>query len=176
MSSPGKHCSFLAGVLVFFCLPALSVAQDPIEKPQIPDDYVVPPPRTITTELKPEKPKRVVDIHFFENRQSCSLTFKAEASRVETHVDQPVTFRTSITKKCGSRALNAPIPVQQTFSVRSTKKKKQNPDAVQKITPNASSSSFLYKFDSPGVWQVTVVNKMDDIETHTLSFPITVLP
>lgn len=176
MSSLGKNCLTLAGILIFFCLPALSDAQDPPEKPQIPDDYIVPPPRTITTELKPEKAKRVVDIHFFENHQACSLTFKAEASRVEIHVDQPVTFRTNITKKCGSRSLTAPIPVQMTFSVRSPKKKKQNPDAVQKITPNATSASFLYTFDSPGVWQVTVVNKMDDIETHTLSFPITVLP
>ena len=103
-------------------------------------------------------------------------TFKVEASRVEIHVDQAVNFRTSIHKKCGGKSLNAPTPVQMTFSVRAVKKKKQNPDAVQKVTPNGSNTIFTYKFDSPGVWQVSVVHKMNDIETHTLSFPVTVLP
>ncbi|MBQ9243907.1 MAG: hypothetical protein IJ165_11930 [Proteobacteria bacterium] len=179
MSSPGKHCLIFSCLISLCALPALSSAQDPAEKPQIPADYIVPPPRTITAELKPEKPKRVVDIHYFENRQACVETFKLEASRIEIHVGQSVSFRSSIQKKCGGRSLTAPIPVQLTFSAKSNKKarshKKSTTD-IQKLTPNGPASSFSHTFDCAGVWQVSVVHKMNETETHTLSFPVTVLP
>lgn len=163
--------SVLSGGLVNVMFPGLIMAQDGDV------DIVVPPPRTITAQLKPVSPKRIVDIHYLdaENR-SCVDTFKLEAGRKIIHVGQSTNFRDSIQRKCNDKRLNAPIPVSITFSVRAANGKKNHSDQTKTVKPDGNSYVFSHTFESVGTYHVTAVHHMGDVESHTVSFTVNVLP
>ncbi len=172
MTNVGYLYRYVWGCFFLICIPIFASAQD-----IIPEDYIVPEPKTITASIKPAAPKRVVDIHFFdEAKRRCVDTIKLESSRIHIHAGQPATFRTSIQRKCNDKSLPAPIPQSATFSVRAVGSKKTSPDSTENITPSSSSSSFSHTFSASGSYQVAVIHRMNEVESHTVSFTITVLP
>ena len=101
-------------------------------------------------------------------------TYKVEASRIYIHTHQAVSFTSYIQRKCGGKILNAPIPKSVTFTARNINGKSGS--ANQTITPNASSFSFTHTFEKSGTYQINVVHHVDDVESHTVSFTVSVLP
>lgn len=174
----GRHPLFLCFCIFTMLLPISAFAQDPTPSPILPpEDFVVPPARTITAPLKPAPPKRIVDIHFFdEQHRACVDTFKIEASRKIIYAGQSVTFRSSISRKCNQKSVTAPIPIKVDFFVRSLNSKKNSPDSSQSVTPQSSSNAFSQTFNNQGSYQITVVHHINDSLTHTVSLSVPVLP
>ncbi len=138
---------------------------------------VVPPPRTITTTLKPERPAKTVDIHFFDDQKRiCHDSYKVESSRKTIHAGQGVTFSSRISRKCNEKSVGAPIPLSASFHVRAVGSKKNASDSNQKQTVDSNAFSFSYTFKSAGTYQVSIVHQMSESETHTVSLTINVLP
>lgn len=172
MTKAGFFSSHFLGSILLFMLPCYATAQN-----VPPQDVVVPPPRTITASLKPTAPSRIVDIHSFDDdRRSCVDTYKLESARVRIYAGQTVSFRTGNQRKCNGKGLNAPIPQSTTFSVRNTGGKKTSPDATQTIKPSGNSFSFTHTFTSAGNYQISVIHRINEAETYTISFTIQVLP
>ncbi len=169
MFQNSSFVSILSGGLALAMFPGLCMAQDGNV------DIVVPPPRTITAPLKPVPPQRTVDIHYLdtENR-SCIDTFKLEAGRKIIHAGQSTNFRDSVQRSCDGKRLNAPVPVSITFSVRAANGKKT--DQTNTIKPDGSSYVFSHTFTAAGTYYVTAVHHMGDVESHTVSFTVNVLP
>ena len=144
-------------------------------KPKAPPAPEVPTTRTITTTLKPERPKRVIDLYYLDgNKRSCVDTYKVEASRVYIHTHQAISFTSYIQRKCGGKFLNAPIPKSVTFTARNINGKSGS--ANQTITPSSSTFSITHTFEKSGTYQINIVHHVDDIESHTVSFTVSVLP
>lgn len=153
-------------------MPATVAAQDHTISPE---NLIVPPPRTITAEIKRDKPSRTVDIHYHDaDMRSCVDTFKLEASTANIEVNQNVTFRLRIQRKCDNKSLKPPVPVSATFTTRSATSKKNTPDSVQTIQPSGNTFAFSTRFTQTGSWQVSVVSAITNIEKHTVSFVIKV--
>lgn len=160
-----------AGIL-FAWMPSHASAQD---TGTLLTDIPVPLPRTITAQIKPEKPSRTVDIHYHDaNMRTCVDTFKLEASSIKIEVDKNVTFRLRIQRKCDDKAQKAPVPVSATFATRATNSKKNTPDDTQTIQPSGNSFAFTTRFPKEGTWQVSVVSAITEIEKHTVSFVVKV--
>ncbi len=174
----GRHPLLLCACIFTMLLPISAFAQDPPPSPTLPpEDFVVPPARTITATLKPASPKRIVDIHFFdEQHRSCVDTFKVEASRKTIHAGQSVTFRSSISRKCNQKSVSAPIPIKVDFFVRALNSKKKSPDSSQSASSQNASNVFTQTFNNQGSYQITVVHHMNDSLTHTVSLTVPVLP
>lgn len=137
---------------------------------------VVPPPRTITAEIKAKNPERVVDIFFNdEQMRICNDSYKIEASRSEIYVAKPCGFRMRISRKCDTRSLKAPVPEQAKFIVRALGSKKNSPLYSEDLQPNSASFGFTYTFERAGSYQVSIVNRYSEHETHTVSFVVSVL-
>jgi hypothetical protein len=166
---PQKLTAIAVGILM---MPTTAAAQDNAISPQ---NIIVPPPRTITAEIKQEKPSRTVDIHYHDdNMRSCVDSFKLEASTANIEVNQNVTFRLRIQRKCDNKSLKAPVPVSATFTTRATASKKNTPDNVQTIQPAGNTFAFSTRFTQTGSWQVSVVSAITNLEKHTVSFVIKV--
>lgn len=163
--------SILIGGLAVAVFPDSVVAQDGNA------EIVVPPPRTITAALKPVPPQRIVDIHYLDaDNRSCIDTFKLEAGRKIIHAGQSTNFRDSIQRSCDGKRLNAPVPVSITFSVRAANGKKNHSDQTNTIKPDGSSYVFSHTFTAAGTYYVTAVHRMGEVEAHTVSFTVNVLP
>ena len=134
----------------------------------------VPKPRTITAQIKPKALARTVDILFFRDGRTCTDSFTLSASRREIHPGEPVTFRSSISRKCNGQAAKAPVPASVSFTVRSTAKKSKA--AAQTVQPTGTVSSFAHTFERTGAYQVTAVHTMNDVETHTITMTVQVVP
>ena len=144
-------------------------------KPKSPQPPEIPTTRTITTTLKPERPKRVIDLYYLDgNNRSCTDTYKVEASRVYIHTHQAISFTSYIQRKCNGKFLNAPIPKSVTFTARNINGKSGS--ANQTITPSASTFTFTHTFEKSGTYQINIVHHVDDIESHTVSFTVNVMP
>ena len=165
-----KHRIPLLCLAAVCCLSGQANAQD-----VAPSDFVVPPPRTITAPLKPQKLAKTVEIMSFEEGMVCNSVFTLSASRKEIHPGETVTFRSSIQRKCNDKAAKAPVPVSVAFSVRSTGKKPKTENS-QTSQPTASASSFTHTFEKLGTYQVTVIHAMNDVETHTVTLNVQVVP
>ena len=138
-------------------------------------NVVVPPPRTITADLKFDKPSRTVDIHYHdENMKSCVDTYKLEASTKTIEIDKNISFRLRIQRKCNQKNVKAPTPVSATFTTRFLASKKNSPDSVQTIQPSGNTFAFSTRFTQAGSWQVSVVSAITEIEKHTVSFVVKV--
>lgn len=151
-------------------MPIHAYAQEPAA-----ENPIVPPPRTITAELKPSKPARTVDIHYHdENMRTCVDTFKLEASQETIETDKNITFRLRIQRKCNGKSLKAPVPVSATFTTRYMASGKNTPDSTHTIQPSGNTFTFTTRFTQAGSWQISVVSAITEIEKHTVSFVVKV--
>lgn len=162
-------------VSALFLCPSMALAQsaNPTSNDGSQAVIVIPPPRTITAKLKEKPPAKSVDIMFFRDGRVCTDTFKLDTSRTEIHPNETVSFRHVISRKCDNKKMKAPDPVSSTWSVRNRSKILGNP---QTITPSGTSFGFSYTFDKVGTYQISVANHFDDVETHTVTLTVQVVP
>lgn len=128
--------------------------------------------RTITAELPVERVKRVVELHYNDAKmRQCVDSWQLEASRLEIYAGEPVSFRVKSSRRCDEKSEQAPRAVQAIWTIRGLQGKKASSET---ITPQSSSYAFSYVFPSVGSYQVTVQNRLDELEVHTISIPIIV--
>ena len=167
-----RHLTLLA-LLTALLLPCSSFAK-PKKQPEPPAQ----PPlvtKTITSPLKPERPKRTIDLYYLDsNQRSCTDTYRVEASKVYLHANQPITFTTYTQRKCGEKFLNSPIPKSVSFTARNINGKTGSGN--QTLTPSSGTFSFTHTFPKSGTYQINITYHIDDIESHTISFTVSVLP
>lgn len=132
--------------------------------------------RTMTAELPASRPGRVIELHYNDaEMRRCVDVYQVEASRREIRAGEPVSFRVRIQRRCNGKSLRAPVPQTSVFSVRATGGKKSSSDGAESIAPGAPSFAFTHVFKSPGTYQVTVQNRLDEVEVHTVSFVLEVV-
>lgn len=165
---------YLAALCIGIFSPLRAFAQEPAESivqpPQPP--AVLPPPRTITAPIPESRPERAVDLFWLDdNNQLCIDTIKVTLGRITIPRNTPVNVSVRISRKCNDRAKNAPVPVSATLSTRAGQKSGPS----QTVKPEGSAFTFSTSFPYTGNWTVTVVNKFDGDEKHTVSVPIRVV-
>lgn len=129
--------------------------------------------RTITAQLKPARPKKVVELHYYDDEgRICFDSWQIEATRIDIYAGDSVTFRVRSARRCADKALKAPQIQRATWSVRGGKNKSS--DKSETLEPQSSSFAFSHVFQTPGSYTVTVQNRVDELEVHTVNVNVVV--
>ena len=83
-----------------------------------------------------------------------------------------MTFRVRSARRCADKALKAPQIQRATWSVRGGKNKSS--DKSETLEPQSSSFAFSHVFQTPGSYTVTVQNRVDELEVHTVNVNVVV--
>ncbi len=164
-----RTISCISGVLlsVIFGMPAQSAPPQPAP--------AAPAERTITAKLKPTRPKRVAELSYNDAQgRICVDSWQIEASRVELHAGDSIVFRVRSARRCDGKSEKAPQAARAVWSIRGAQGKKTSSDKTETILPQSPSFSFSHVFESPGTYVVTVQNRVDDLEVHTIGMNIAV--
>ena len=165
-----RYLSYIGALILSAVCPAAAESA-----PNETEPAAVPPPRTITAELEPERAKRIAELEYNDaEMRVCVDSWQLQASRKEIHPGDSVTFRIKSARKCDGRTLPAPKAVTASMTVRSTQGRRAASDSAQTIHPESSSYSFTHVFESAGAYQVAVRNRVDAVEVHTVSFIVSV--
>lgn len=103
-------------------------------------------------------------------------TYRLEASRIEIHAGENVVFRMRISRKCNGRAIKAPAVRQAAFVVRAVGSKRASSETRETLSPDSPSFSWTHAFQFPGNYQISVQNRLDDVQVNTVSLSVEVKP
>lgn len=160
----------LLGAFLWFIVPVSAQGAPPV----IEESGVIQ--RTITAQLKPARPKRVVQLHYNDEAgRICFDSWQLEATRTEIVAGDTVTFRVRSARRCAEKALRAPQIQRAAWSVRSIGGRNKSSDKSETVTPQSSSFAFSHVFSEPGSYIVTVQNRVDELEVHTVSVNVIVM-
>ena len=164
-----RTISCISGVLlsISFGMPAQSAPPQPAP--------AAPAERTVTAKLKPTRPKRVAELHYNDAQgRICVDSWQIEASRAELHAGDSIVFRVRSARRCDGKTEKAPQAARAVWNIRGAQGKKTPSDKTETILPQSPSFSFSHVFESPGSYVVTVQNRVDDLEVHTIGMNIAV--